>query len=172
MWRAAAVGLVGVLAAGVAGWGSAAPEFVSKRYAYRFAPGEGYYAKFASTQWRGDFPRGTEPGVEAFLDWNDRKFIVAALRIPASMTLPLWKANHVARMQTQCNRAHAFRNSTLGGAPAKEFLSVCPEYDVIVLTAIHASRGYIFQFVSPTANSDAADRRAYEVGRRTFRFTP
>jgi hypothetical protein len=42
---------------------------------------------------------------------------------------------------------------------------------VIVLTALHARRGYIFQCVSPTKNSPAADRRAYEAGRRTLHFT-
>jgi len=82
-----------------------------------------------------------------------------------------WEARHVFSMQSFCKQAHAFGRSTLGGAPAKEFTEVCPDYDEIVLTAVHARRGYIFQLVSPTANSPTADRRSYEAGRRTFRFT-
>jgi hypothetical protein len=93
------------------------------------------------------------------------------MNVPASMSLSAWESKHVARMQSFCKKAYAFRNSTLGGAPAKEFMEMCPEYDVIVLTAIHGQRGYIFQFVSPTANTPVADRRSYEAGRRTFRFT-
>ena len=74
-------------------------------------------------------------------------------------------------MQSICHKARAFRDSTLGGEPAREFTEACPDYDVIVLTTIHGHRGYIFQFVSPTANSPAADRHSYEAGRRTFHFT-
>jgi hypothetical protein len=162
-----AVLLSGLLVAATATAGSG---FVSKRYRYQFAPGSSFYATFATSQWRGAFPFGGDPGVDTFVDWRDRKFIVAAMNVPASMNVSEWEARHVSRMQSFCKQAHAFRRSTLGGVPAEEFIDACPDYDVIVLTAIHARRGYIFQFVSPTANSRGADRRSYEAGRRTFRF--
>jgi hypothetical protein len=145
--------------------------FVSKRYRYQFDPGGGFSAQYATSQWHGTFPFGGTPGVDTFIDWHDRKFIVAAMSVPASMQLSEWNAKHAARMQSFCKQAHAFRRSTLGGVAAREFVDACPEYDVIVLTAIHARRGYIFQFVSPAKNSPAADRRSYEAGRGTFRFT-
>ena len=163
-----AILLSGLLLAATA---AAGPDFVSKRYAYQFNPGSGFFAQYATSQWRGAFPFGGDPGVDTFIDWHERKFIVAAMKVPASMRLSDWGAKHVARMQSFCKQAHAFRRSTLGGAPAIEFIDTCPDYDVIVLTAVHARRGYIFQFVSPTRNSPAADRRAYEAGRRTLHFT-
>ena len=44
-------------------------------------------------------------------------------------------------------------------------------YDVTLL-ALHRGRGYMFSFISPTQNAAAFDRRLYEAGRRSFRFTP
>jgi hypothetical protein len=163
-----AVLLSALLLAATAAAGSG---FVSDRYRYQFDPGTGFYAQYATSQWHGAFPFGGDPGVDTFIDWHERKFIVAAMPVPASMRPSEWEAKHVARMQSFCKRAHAFRRSTLGGVAAMEFIDACPDYDVIVLTAVRAGRGYIFQFVSPTKNSPAADRRAYEAGRRTFHFT-
>jgi len=60
---------------------------------------------------------------------------------------------------------------TLGGELAREFQLACGgPYDVIFLATVHDGRGYIFQFVSPTPNTAASDRRTYDAGRRSFRF--
>lgn len=48
---------------------------------------------------------------------------------------------------------------------------MCPGYDVITLIALHRGLGYMFSFVSPTQNAAASDRRIYDAGRRSFRFT-
>lgn len=167
---AAAVVLIACLLVGVGG-ATGAPGFVSKRYGYEFVPGDGYYSRFATAQWHGTFPFGDDAGVDVFVNWHDEKFIVAALKLPSATSVSEWEHKHVTTMQSYCRKAYAFRGSTLGGAPAREFMAVCPGYDVIMLTAIHAKRGYIFQFVSPTRHKLAADRRAYETARRTFQFT-
>jgi hypothetical protein len=167
---AAAAVLISCLLVGVGG-AAGASGFVSKRYGYEFVPGTGYYSQFATAQWRGTFPFGGGAGVDTFLNWHDEKFIVAAMRVPSATSLSEWEGKHVRTMHSYCKKAHAFRDSTLGGAPAREFMNVCPSYDVIVLTAIHAQHGYIFQFVSPAKHKAAADRRTYETARQTFRFT-
>src|SRR5262245_36235515 len=103
------------------------PEFVSKRYGYEIAPGKAYYVQFATTQWQGTFPFGGGASVDTFLDFRDRKFIVAAMNVPASMSLSEWESKHVARMQSFCKKAYAFRDSTFGGVPAMGFMDICPD---------------------------------------------
>jgi hypothetical protein len=131
-------------------------------------------AFYAMSAWSGDtFPPGLTPSVDTFVGWQqDRKFIVAAKRLSPGTTLGSWQGSNVARMEWFCGRrSQAFRNSTLGGVPAREWVNVCPSYDVIVLVGVHRGRGYIFQFVSPTLNTAASDRRIYDSGQRSFRFT-
>ena len=70
-----------------------------------------------------------------------------------------------------CKKARALRSSHLRGVAAREFQSCCLTHDAIVVVALHGSRGYTFQFVSPKENSEALDRRTFEPGRRSFRFT-
>jgi hypothetical protein len=85
----------------------------------------------------------------------------------------MWAKSHTDVMTQLCRfwKSRAFRNATLGGVPAREFQIRCPVHDAIVAVAIHGGRGYTFQFVSPGANSAAADRREFEAGRRAFAFT-
>jgi hypothetical protein len=109
--------------------------------------------------------------VDTFGDRHDRKFIAAAKRLPPGTTLLKWSKSVVATMEGFCQKSRAFRKTTLGGGPARQFAIACPSYDVIVATAVHRGRGYILLFVSPTMNAAAADYRTYEAGRRSFRFT-
>ena len=135
---------------------------------------------YAVTQWLGGFPVGHSPDVDYIGDSHDRKFIVAAMPVSAGTTLEQWTASNVVTMESfqdagkpLCHKARVFRNATLGGEPAREFQLRCGggPYDVIFLTTVHHGRGYIFQFVSPTPNTAASDRRTYDAGRRSFGFT-
>jgi hypothetical protein len=148
-------------------------KFVSKRYGYEVVlPAGRYYAYYASMAWNGkEFPFGDRGKVDVFLENSDRKFIAAAARLPTGTTLRKWEASYIAVMQSFCKRARAFRNTTLGGVAAREFTIGCPMYDVIAVVALHRGRGYFFQFLSPSANTAASDRRIFDAGRRTFRFT-
>jgi hypothetical protein len=104
------------------------------------------------------------------------EFIVGAKPVLAGTTLRKWEASRIASMQTICEKARAFRNTTLGGVAAREFSLKCPGYDVIAVVALHRGRGYLLNFLSPNfpspnAYSTASDRRSYDAGRRGFRFT-
>jgi hypothetical protein len=129
-----------------------------------------YFPLYATVPWSGSFPFGGRTDVDGFYDWKDRKFIIAAKRLSAGATLKSWQAAHVATKESFCETSHAFRDSTLDGEPAREFLNVCPLYDVITLVALHRGLGYMFSFVSPTKNAAASDRRIYDAARRSFRF--
>jgi len=148
-------------------------KFVSKKYGYEIVLPAGRYSEtYAHIAWNGkDFPFGGTFIVDTFRDDSDRKFIAAATRLSTGTTLRKWEASYIALMQSFCQKARALRNTTLGGVPAREFTIMCPEYDVIAVVALHRGRGYFFQFVSPSANTAASDRRIFDAGRRTFRFT-
>jgi hypothetical protein len=150
-------------------------KFVSKRYGYEFVlpAGRGrYYATYASMAWNGkEFPFGDSGKVDVLADLSGRKFIAAATRLSPGTTLRKWEASYIAIMQSFCKKARALRSTTLGGVAAREFTIGCPIYDVIAVVALHRGRGYFFQFLSPTANTAASDRRIFDAGRRTFRFT-
>ena len=175
---AVAAAVVAALAGSSAAWAERAAEgsvptskFVSKRYGYAIVLTGNYYAYYATVAWSGDFPFGDFIHVDMFADRQDRKFIIAAKRLSARATLKSWQAAHVATKESFCEKSRAFRNRTLDREPAREFVNVCPSYDVITLVALHRGRGYMFSFVSPTQNAAASDRRLYEAGRRSFRFT-
>jgi hypothetical protein len=147
-------------------------KFVSKRYGYEVVLVGDWDAFYADIAWTGGTPHGSSGQVDVVIGTGDRKFIVAAKRVPAGTTLRKWEASRFADMQSvSCEMARAFRNTTLGGVAARESTSVCPGYDVILVAALHRGRGYIFQFMSPNANATASDRRMFDAGRRAFRFT-
>jgi hypothetical protein len=159
---------------------SASTTFVSKNYGYTVAiPGPQWVAYDAAISWSGDFPLGVDPGLDIIFDSHDRKFIAAAMPLSAGTTLRTWTAHQATTVHSVtaksgapfCRKARAFRDTTLGGAPAREFQYVCLGYDTIVVNAVHRGRGYVFQFVSPTPNTAASDRGTFDAGRRSFRFT-
>jgi hypothetical protein len=146
-------------------------KFVSTRYGYEIVLVGNYRASYAVVNWTGGFPFGGGGEVDVITDSRDRKFIVAAKRVSAGTTLRKWEAFRIANMRDICENLRAFRDTTLGGVAAREFMTRCPSYDVIVVSALHHRHGYIFQFLSPTPNVAASDRRIFDAGRRTFRFT-
>jgi hypothetical protein len=148
-------------------------KFVSKRYGYEIVlPAGRYYAYYASMAWDVKlFPFGDSGKVDVFANNSDQRFIAAATRLSTGTTLRKWEASYIALMQSFCKKARSLRTTTLGGVAAREFTIRCPMYDVIAAVALHRGRGYFFQFLSPSANSAASDRRIFDAGRRTFRFT-
>jgi hypothetical protein len=149
----------------------AGTTYRSKRYGYEIVLKGRYGMVPALEQWVGDFPFGASGQVDVITDVQDRKFIVAAKPVPSGMSLSRWKAFVVGVKRQVCHGLRNFRATSLGGAPAREFVNTCPEYDVITLAALHNGRGYLLEYVSPTMFSAASDRHTYEAGRRTFRFT-
>ena len=158
---------------------AASTKWVSKRFGYRATlPGQ-WFVSYAVVPWLGGFLYGdTTPDTDNISDMGDRKFKVAAKRVPAGTTLLDWTASHVKTMESfsiagkpLCHKSRAFRDTKLGGEPAREFQNACLGNDVIVVTAVHGGLGYAVQFVSPTRNSAASDQRTFDAGLRSFRFT-
>jgi hypothetical protein len=145
--------------------------YISKRYGYKIALTGQYTMIQALLQWDGSFPFGSSGMVDITLDSHDRKFIVAAKRVPPGMSLARWQAFVVGVKRQNCTRLRNFRSTSLGGVPAREFVNTCPGYDVITLAALHKGRGYLLEYLAPTNSSAASDRRTYEAGRRAFQFT-
>jgi hypothetical protein len=121
------------------------------------------------------FPGGDTGFVDvvAYANLSDRKFIAAATRLSTGTTLRKWEASYLALLQSGgvCKKVRTFRNTTLGGVAAREFTITCPMYDIIAVVAIHRGRGYFFQFLAPYYFAAVSDRRIFDAGRRTFRFT-
>jgi hypothetical protein len=150
-----------------------AATFVSKRYEYSIVLAGQWKPRYARYGWSGGFPLVDSGEVDAFMESPDRFFLVAATSLPAGTTLREWEKSHAEVMSgfPLCQKARAFRNTKLGGVPAREFLTRCITHDAIVVAALHRGRGYTYQFVSLKENSAASDRRVFEPGRRSFRFT-
>lgn len=149
----------------------AGTKYISKRYRYEIVLRGTFVMIPAQISWDGTFPFGSSGRVDVIVNRQDRKFIVAAKPVPSGMSLSRWEA-FVVRVQRQvCHGLHNFRASTLGGEPAREFVSSCPEYEVITLAALHQGRGYLLNYLSPSSSSPALKRRIYEAGRRAFAFT-
>ena len=108
-------------------------------------------------------------------------FIVGAKPVTSGMSLRRWGAFVVSVQQQFCYGLRNFRASSLGGEPAQEFVNTCPiepapgaptsSYRVITLAALHNGRGYLLNFLSDPSSNAAAERRRYDAGRRSFRFT-
>jgi len=151
----------------------AGKRYISKRYGYSIAPKGSYLWIPAKQQWDGRFPFGSTGQPDLIEGWytND-KFGVTAKPVPAGTTLPDWEAFVKGVQQQQCYGLRNFRPSSLGGEPAQEFTSTCPNpWRVITLAALHNGRGYLLNFLSAPSSNAAAERRIYDAGRRSFRFT-
>jgi hypothetical protein len=149
----------------------AGTKYVSKQYGYEIVLKGRYGIVPAREQWVGDFPFGASGQVDVIVDVQDRKFVIAAKPVSSGMSLSQWEAFVVKLKRQACHGLRNFRASSLGGVPAREFVNTCPGYDVITLAALHNGRGYLLEYVSPPKFSGASDRRTYEAGRRTFRFS-
>jgi hypothetical protein len=151
---------------------AAAKRFISKRYAYGLVLPDAYRARFAQRPWPGNFPIMDRGEVDVFTRSGDRSFVVAATPLASGTSLRDWEKSHAEVMSSYplCQKARAFRNTTLGGITAREFQVRCPFHDAIVIVALHRGRGYTFQYVAPKENPAASDRQSLEAGRRGFRF--
>jgi hypothetical protein len=87
------------------------------------------------------------------------------------MTLRQWAKVYVAAAVPDfCKKSRGYRADTLGGVPALRFSGRCEIHDIQVELTVRRSRGYAFALASPSANTDAADRVAFEAARRSFLF--
>lgn len=156
----------------------AGKKYISKRYGYSIVL-RGKYLWFpAKQQWDGQFPFGSTGQVDVIAGYYiDHKFAVAAKPVPAGTTLAGWEAFVLGVQRQFCGGLRDFGASSLGGEPAQEFVNECPgpapgtTWKVITLAALHNGRGYLLNYLSGPTTKSAAERRTYEAGRRSFRFT-
>jgi hypothetical protein len=149
----------------------AGKKYISKRYSYEIVLQGTFVMIPAQVQWDAGFPFGSSGQVDIIIDRHDRKFIVAAKPVSSGMSLSQWEAFVVRLQRENCTRLRNFRPSSLGGAPAREFVNNCPRYTVTTLAALHGKRGYLLNYLSPPGFSAASARRVYEAGRHAFAFT-
>jgi hypothetical protein len=164
----------------VATGSAASTKVVSTKYGYTAVLPGRWFVHYAVTQWLGGFMWGDgTPDLDTISNSQDRTFNVAAKTLSAATTLEDWAAPYLATVDSMhgnagkplCKKWRAPRDTTLGGAPARQFENVCgPGYDVIVVAAVHRGRGYALQFLSPTAKTAPSDRRTFDAARRSFRF--
>jgi hypothetical protein len=155
----------------------AGKKYISKRYGYSIVLRGKYVLVPAKHQWDGGFPFGdTEMADLIAAVYIDHKFVVAAEPVAPDMTLSEWEAFVVGVQRQYCYGLRNFRDSSLGGEPAQEFVNTCPNapsppWRVITLAALHNGRGYLINYLSESTSNAAAERRNYDAGRRTFQFT-
>jgi hypothetical protein len=159
---------------------AAAPttKFVSKRYGYSIVlPGSSsdWSANFASSTWSSDeIPSRNDLRLDTLADLRrGGLYLIAARRPPAGKTLEKWTDFVVSARPSECalRGPKQLLKSTLDGTPALVVTWSCPEgYWVIVITALHAGRGYFVLLASPTNLSRASDQRRFDAARRSFRF--
>jgi hypothetical protein len=159
---------------------AAAPttKFVSKHYGYSIVlPGSSsdWSPHFASRTWSTDvIPEQTDWSLDNFTDVRPGGgvFLIAARRPPPGTTLEKWTDFVLSARQPGCAAPHSKPvTSTLDRAPALVAAFLCPgESWVIVITALHAGRGYFMLLFTPTNVSHASDQRVFNAARHSFRF--
>ena len=159
---------------------AAAPttKFVSKHYGYSIVlPGSSsdWSPHFASRTWSTDeLPSHTDWSLDNFTDVRPGGgiFLIAARRPPTGKTLEKWTDFVLSARPRECAGRHSKPvTSTLDGTPALVAAFLCRgESWVILITAVHAGRGYFMLFYAPTNVSHASDQRVFNAGRQGFRF--
>jgi hypothetical protein len=150
--------------------GGSPKTFVSEHYGYSMAltPGSARFSSQAHKAWSGSTPFPSDPAFDQITDRkNFSSYMVAAKRLPAGWTLRRWTAFTVSITVPPCTyERRTMTRSSLGGEPAFVYDLKCAEGPFRQLAAVHNRRGYLFIDVPP----NAANRRAFDRARRSFRF--
>ena len=153
--------------------------FVSKLYRYSIVlPGRtgNWLSTFATQRWRGDsIPGIGDPQLDTFTDRTTGRTYLLAAR-PTGSSLEKWANSVIAARPFDCVKPTSPKRATFAAEPAEVFRWSCTDgYRVIVITALHAGRGYFMLQASPTNGSRplsrASDLPAFNAARRSFRFS-
>jgi hypothetical protein len=149
--------------------------FVSKLYRYSIVlPGatNRWVPTFATQRW----PGGSIPGIgdaqlDTFIDFkSDRTYLLAAR--PTGSSLEKWAKSVIAARPSVCVKPTSPKRATLAGEPAEVVTWSCTDgFRVIVITALHAGRGYFMLQASPTGLARTSDLPAFNATRQSFRFS-
>jgi hypothetical protein len=149
--------------------------FVSKLYGYSIVlPGatSHWTHSFATQRWLGEsIPGIGDPRLDTFTDLKTGRTYLLAAR-PTGSSLEKWTKFVIAARPPICVNPTSPQRATLAGQPAEMVTWSCADqYRVIVITALHARRGYFMLLASPTTLSRTSDLPAFNAARQSFRFS-
>lgn len=148
--------------------------FASTLYGYNLAVPSGWLSHPADSTWTSGVLEGRCPS-----DWDcfsddpdDVTLAVAALTLPADLTLNQWRMRIRVSTPAVCSDSGTRTDTTLDSEPAQTWVSTCASenLDVIKIVAIHGGRGYIILFASPTSIGLEADHATFDSIVATFRY--
>jgi hypothetical protein len=149
--------------------------FVSKLYRYSIVlPGatSHWSPTFATQRWLdASIPGIGDPHLDTFTDRKTGRTYLLAAR-PTGSSLEKWTKFVITARPPICVNPTSPKRATLAGQPAEMVTWSCADqYRVIVITALHARRGYFMLLASPTTLSRASDLPALNAARQSFRFS-
>jgi hypothetical protein len=152
-----------------------AATFVSKLYRYTIVlpgPTGRWSPTFATQRWLGDsIPGIGDPQLDTFTDGKTGRTYLLAAR-PTESSLKKWTKFVITARPPICRKPTSPTTATLAAEPAEVVTWSCADgYRVIVITALHAARGYFMLLASPTTLPRSSDRRAFSAARQSFRFS-
>jgi hypothetical protein len=148
--------------------------FTSQRYGFRVTLTARWSETDARVDWNGKKLQGLDSA--AFANVTDlasgRTLAAAAAPVTPGTTLAQWRAAMIRAAPSVCSDSSSDEQTVLGGDAALAWTATCADgYNVNKLAALHGRRGYMILFASPSARSEAQDRRIFKSIRRSFRFT-
>ena len=149
--------------------------FVSKLYRYSIVlPGatSRWSPTFATQRWLdASIPGIGDPQLDTFTDSKTGRAYLLAAR-PTGSSLEKWAKFVIAARPPICIKPTSPKRATLAGGPAEVVTWSCgDQYRVIVITALHAGRGYFMLQASPTSLARTSDLPAFNATRQSFRFS-
>ena len=169
----AALAITSALVCSTVAAASAGTPFVSKRNGYSIVlPGSTahWFAEYATDNWTDTtIPGIDDPQLDTFHDYQTGRLYLLTTR-PAT-SLQAWTKFVASAHPSVCSGARPLPASSVGGSPARVLTWSCSDgYQVFLLAAVHADRGYMLLVASPTNLPRASDLRAFDSARRSFRF--
>jgi hypothetical protein len=151
-----------------------AGAFVSPLYGYQLTLPEGWETQAASSLWTsGSLEGRCPPDWDCFSDpTGERTLAVAAVGLPASLTVDQWRLRLRLTQPGICSDVGAERDTRLDGEAAQEWSATCSSEDLdsIKEVAVHQGRAYAVLLASPTSIGLAADQATFDDVMQTFRF--
>jgi hypothetical protein len=149
--------------------------FVSKLYRYSIVlPGatSRWSPTFATQRWLdASIPGIGDPQLDTFTDSKTGRTYLLAAR-PTGSSLEKWAKFVIAARPPICVNPTSPKKAALAGEPAEMVTWSCADqYRVIVITALHAGRGYFMLQASPTTLARTSDLPAFNAARQSFRFS-
>lgn len=151
--------------------------FVSKLYRYSIVlPGatSRWSTSFATQRWLdASIPGIGDPQLDTFTELKTGRTYLLAAR-PTRSSLEKWTKFVIAARPPVCVEPTSPKRATLAGEPAEVVTWSCTDgYRVIVITALHAGRGYFMLQASQTTGSTSptSDLPAFNAVRQSFRFS-